>query len=139
MARLTRADLKKQQAQRRTKVIDVPEWGGDVEIAAMTGTARDSYEADLINSRVARGAKEQRLNLQNIRARLVARCMINADGSYTYDYTNPGDIDELGSMDSAGLDRVFKECQVLNGITDEDVDALTKNSRAEANGVSGSN
>jgi hypothetical protein len=127
-------------AQRPRKRIDVPEWdmiGDDgVLLEAMNGTARDDYEAGIVGNRAG---KDRRLNLGNLRARLVARCMIEDDGSPVYDYRKPQDIDELGALDAAGLDRCFKACQELNGITDEDVETLEKNSPAEANGVSGSN
>lgn len=126
-------------APRPRKRIDVPEWdmtGDDgVLLEAMNGTSRDDYEASIVGNR---GGKDRRLNLGNLRARLVARCMIEDDGAPVYDYRKPQDIDELGALDAAGLDRCFKACQELNGITDEDVDTLEKNSQAEANGVSGS-
>lgn len=128
------------QAPRPRMRIDVPEWdmiGDDgVLLEAMNGTQRDDYEAGIVGNRAG---KDRRLNLANLRARLIARCMIEDDGTPVYDWRKPQDIDELGALDAAGLDRCFKACQELNGISDEDVDALEKNSKAEANGVSGSN
>lgn len=131
--------LKARASQLPRESVDVPEWDmiGDnaVIVQAMTGTARDAYEAEITGNRAS---KDRRLNLQNFRARLVARCMIDPDTSeLVYDYRKPADIDEIGAFDAAGLDRVFKACQRINGITDDDVEELTKNSTAEANAVSG--
>jgi len=138
--RLTRKDLQARRAAGPPRdEIDVPEWGGSVLLQAMTGTARDSYEASITgNTMPASKNAPRRLNLANVRARLVARCMIDDDGNPIYDHNNPADIDELGGMDSAGLDRVFTACKKLCGISDEDIDALTKNSQADPNGASGS-
>lgn len=131
--RLGRKELQERRQQGPPREpVEVPEWGGFVEIQAMTGTERDSYEASITGNLMPSNKNApRRLNLQNVRARLVARCMIEPDGTHTYDHNNPADIEELGGMDAAGLDRVFKACQVLCGISDEDIDALTKNSQAD--------
>lgn len=123
-----------------TRVVDVPEWdmiGDDaINLRAMTGTSRDAYEAEVVGNR---GGKDRPLNLVNLRARLVARCIYDpTTGEAVFNWRQPQDIDELGSYNAAGLDRLFKVCQELNGISDEDVSTLEKNSLAEANGVSGS-
>jgi len=132
-----RIRTKARQLPRET--VEVPEWdmiGDDaIVMQAMTGTARDAYEAEIVGNRAG---KDRRLNLSNLRARLVARCMIDpATGDPIFDWRKPQDVDELGSYNAAGLDRLFKVAQQLNGITDEDVEALEKNSQVEANGVSG--
>jgi hypothetical protein len=107
-----------------------------VRLRTMTGTERDAYEAEIVGTR---GGKDRRLNLANMRARLVARCMLGDDGQPLFNYRNPADIDELGSMDAAGLDRVFSECQHINGLTERDIEELEGKSKAGLNGVSGSN
>lgn len=132
--------MRAKASQRPREVIDVPEWGmvGDdaVTLEAMTGTMRDDYEAGIVGNRAG---NDRRINLTNLRARLVARCMIDpSTGELVFDYRKPADIDELGSFNAAGLDKLFSACQKLNGITDEDVKTLEKNSKAGANGVSGS-
>jgi hypothetical protein len=135
---LNRADLAAARAANASKTIDldVPEWGGRVRLRTMTGTERDAYEAEIVGTR---GGKDRRLNLANMRARLVARCMLGDDGQPLFNYRNPADIDELGSMDAAGLDRVFSECQHINGLTERDIEELEGKSKAGLNGVSGSN
>lgn len=132
-----RISSKAKQLKRAT--VDVPEWSmiGDdaIVLQAMTGTARDAYEAEIVGNRAG---KDRRLNLSNLRSRLVARCIIDPEtGELVYDYRRLTDIDELGSFNAAGLDRLFQVAQELNGITDDDVEKLEKNLQAEANDGSG--
>lgn len=136
MARiLTRKDIEAAKSfSRRVETVSVPEWGGDVIIRTMSGTERDAYEAEIVGNKTG---KDRRLNLQNIRAKLIARCLVDEEGAPLYKWHDPSDIGALGDMDARGLDTVFKACQRLNGLTDDDVDELMGNSRAEANGVSG--
>jgi hypothetical protein len=121
--------IRVQAAQLPRAIVNVPEWGmtGDnaIVLQAMTGTARDTYEAQIVGNRAG---KDRRLNLANLRARLLARCIIDpATGELVYDHSKPADIDELGSYNAAGLDRLFQAAQELNGITDGDVEQLEKN------------
>lgn len=132
---LKRADIEAAKAAaRRTETIEIPEWGGAVIIRVMSGAERDAYEAEIVGNRAG---KDRRLNLQNLRAKLVARCLVDETGAPMYDFRNSSDIGALGDMDAAGLNRVFEACQRLNGLTDDDIEELTGNSKAEANGVSG--
>ena len=131
--------IRSKASQLKRETVDVPEWemiGDDaIVLQAMTGTARDAYEAEIVGNRAG---KDRRLNLSNLRARLVARCIIDpSTGELIYNYHKPADIDELGSYNAAGLDRLFKVAQELNGITDDDVEKLEKNSQTERSGVSG--
>lgn len=114
----------------KTETVHVPEWEGDVLIRVMTGAERDAYEAEIVGNRAG---KDRRLNLQNLRAKLVARCLVDEKGAALFNWRDPGDIGALGEMDAAGLDRVFKACQRVNGLSDDDVNDLAGNSKAEAN------
>lgn len=134
-----RERLAKRASVRPREVVDVPEWEMTGENAltlqAMTGTQRDAYEAGVVGNR---GGEDRVLNLRNLRARLVAYCLIDpTNGEPIYNPLNGNDIAELGSFNAAGLDRLFKKASVLNGITDADVKTLEKNLPAEANDGSG--
>lgn len=123
---LNRKDLDTIKAkQRAPKTIHVSAWGGNVLIRVMSGSERDSYEAEIVGTRAG---KDRRLNLTNIRAKLVARCLVNDDGSPMFNAASVEDITALGAMDALGLDTIFKACQRINGLTDEDVDELAGNS-----------
>lgn len=140
MALLTRANLDDLKLQ--TKVVLVPEWGGDVCIRELTGTERDSYEASIFTpggvASVNAKQKTQRIDLSNARARLVALCLIDDNGQRLY---KDNEIYALGKLNARGLDRVYDECRKLSGITDDDqaeIEAALKNSESAANGDFGS-
>jgi hypothetical protein len=104
----------------KTVVVSVPEWGGDVIVATMTGEARDAWEQSLV---VQEGGKS-RTNLDNIRARLVMSTVVDEGGNRLF---SEKDLALLGRKSSAALERVCKAAQKLNGLTNEDVEQLTGN------------
>lgn len=103
-----------------TQDVHVPEWGGDVRIRALTGAERDAFEAH--------GAKQKgkgmQLNLQNLRARLVAMAIVDEDGARLF---SDADVVALGNKSAAALDRVFTAAARLSGLTPADVQDLTEN------------
>lgn len=110
------------------EVVEVPEWGGSILVRGMTGTERDAFERESI----ARKGKSVEVNLENLRARLLARTIVDDNGSRLF---TDSDIALLGSKSAAALDRVFAAAQRLSGIGQDDVEDLSKNS---ASGPSGS-
>lgn len=114
---LTRAQILAAN-DRRTEVVAVPEWGGDVTVAEMTGAQRDAWEQSLVAK--AGGG----VDISNVRARLVARCIVDAEGQRLF---SDEDAEALGAKSGAALDRVAKVCQRLNGLSDGDVEAARKN------------
>jgi len=101
----------------KTEQIEVPEWGGEVIVAVMSGHARDRLEASIVG-------KNGGSNLQNIRAKYVAASLVDENGDLLF---SESDIAALGKKSAAALDRVFAVAQRLNHITDDDVEALAKN------------
>lgn len=100
--------------------VQVPEWGGSVRVKAMNGTERDAFEASLFETR----GKQQVMKMDNIRAKLVARTVVDENGQPIF---GVGDIEALGKKSAAALDRVFTVSQRLSKITDTDIEELTKN------------
>lgn len=107
--------------------VDVPEWGDDVRVRVRTLKAheRDWFEA----STFTRNGKNVTANLQNIRARLCLLCMIDPETNETI--FQPEDEFPLGGKSAAALDRIFGVAQRLNGLRNEDVQELAKNSNAD--------
>ena len=120
MAFLTREMIEK-ASELKTETVSVPEWGGDVLVRELTGTERDSYEAGIVGDKTG---KDRRINLQNIRARLVALSMIDPE-SHQRMYSDR-EINILGNKSAAALNRVFEVCQKLSGLTDADVEELAE-------------
>lgn len=111
--------------------VEVPEWGGKVRVKSLTGKERDALEASTIEGK----GKNARINLNNLRAKLVARATVDEDGTPIF---TDVDVAALGAKSAAALTRVYGVAQRLSGITQEDVDELTKNSETAPSDDSGS-
>lgn len=121
---LTAQDIQREE-------VDVPEWGGKVLVQGLTGQERDAFEASMIKGK----GKNAEVNLANLRAKLVARSVINADGQRLF---TDDEIPVLAKKSAAALDRVYSVAQRLSGISAEDVEELTKNSETAPSEDSGS-
>lgn len=101
----------------KTKTIHVPEWDGDVIVSTMSGYARDQFETSVLG-------KNGGMNTTNIRAKLVAACLVDLKGNLLF---TEGDVSKLGKKSCTALDRIFEEAQKLNHIGDAEVEKLAKN------------
>lgn len=106
---LNSADLK-------TETVQVPEWGGEVIISTMTGAARDAWEQSLI--------KGKETVLDNVRARLVAACVVDEKGARLF---SEKDAELLGKKSASALERCVKVAQRLNRLTETELQDMTKN------------
>ncbi len=68
------------------------------------------------------------MNLQNIRAKLVALTVVDEQGNRIF---KDEDVKWLGNKSAAALDRIFEVAQRLSGLRDEDVEELAKNSESD--------
>ena len=114
-------------ADRPTRDVAVPEWGGIVRVRGLDGTGRDEYFASMAKIRDGRPY----LDTENATAKLVARCIVGADGEPLF---TQQDVHALGRKSGAALDRVFSLAQSLSGLTDEDMAELGKGSTPTLNG-----
>jgi len=103
-----------------TKKVAVSEWGGDVMIRTMTGTERDAFEISLFDSK----GNSMKTNMTNMRAKLLAQCLVGEDGNKIFDEK---EIIKLGSKSAKILDRLYTIARDLNGIGAEDEEELVKN------------
>lgn len=113
----------------RTEPCDVPEWGGAVLVRGLTGAQRDEFEATLVEYR----GRKRILHLQDVRARLVALSVVNSEGVQIF---TDSDVRALTQKSAVALQRVFAVAQRLSGLSDEDVEELTKNSDGGPSGSS---
>lgn len=112
--------------------VAVPEWGGIVRVSGLTGTERDSFELSMLEGK----GRNQSVNLQNLRAKLVTFSVINEDGKRMF---TESDIVALGNKSASALQRVFAVAQRLSGLDTDAVDELTKSLGKESSDDSGSN
>lgn len=123
MGKLLTRDEILQANDLQTEEVEVPEWGGSVLVRGMTGTERDAFEESIIEVK----GKKQNINMQNLRAKLISKTVVDENGNPIF---TPGDVDALGKKSAAALSRVFAVAQRLSGMSDEDLDELTKNSES---------
>ena len=105
----------------KTEVVDVPEWSGKVMIKMMSGKERDAFESSIVNT----SKSGQKVSMDNIRAKLVAKTVIDPETKELM--FTVADIEALGSKSAAALDRVFTASQKLSKITGDDIEELEKN------------
>lgn len=102
-----------------TQDIEVPEWGGTVRIAVMSGWARDQYESGLYRNR---GKLD---TVENLRARFLSYCVVDADGNLVF---AADDVIALGKKSVKALDRVFDAATSLNHTGVDGLEEAAKNS-----------
>lgn len=102
------------------EVVEVPEWGGQVIVRALTGTERDAWEAETFKL----NGQTVQPDLRDIRARLVARAVIDESGARLF---TDRDVAQLGAKSAAALIRVFEVAQRLSGLRAEDLKEMRGN------------
>lgn len=105
---------------REYDTVPCPEWGGDVRIRSITGRQRDDYEQSMVEQR----GNDRKLNMRNARAKLIVLCAVDEDGRPLF---SSEDLRALSAKNAKPLDRLFDACQVLVGLSEEDVEKLTEN------------
>jgi len=103
--------------------VEVPEWGGTVLVQGMSGTARDKFEAQMMNENMNGVSKDKAL--ANYRARLAAATIVDESGKRLFQ----GDavVKRLGEKSAQALSRVVEVASRLSGLTSADAEELTGN------------
>jgi hypothetical protein len=70
----------------------------------------------------------QVLRLNNLRAHLVSLSVVDEQGQRLF---TEQDIEALGSKSCSALQRIWNVARRLSGLSDEDVEELTKNSESD--------
>lgn len=107
----------------KTEEVAVPEWGGLVLVRELRGRERDEWEASLA---VQRG-QQMVPDVANMRAKLVARSVVGEDGEPVF---TQQDVNALGELSAAALDRVFEVASRLSGLNPADLEEMQGNSGA---------
>ena len=106
------------------EIVDVPEWKGKVKVKGLTGTERDAFESSMVKG----VGKAQRVTTEDIRAKLCALTIVNADGTRMF---SNREVAVLGKKSAAALDRVYEVAMRLSKFSKDDVDELAKNSGSD--------
>lgn len=102
--------------------VDVPEWGGTVRVAGMSGKARDAFESSMLNDKMTGVSKDQAM--ANYRARLAASCMVDESGKRLFQGSA---VAKLGEKSAVALSRVVEVASRLSGLTEDDQAELLGN------------
>lgn len=99
--------------------VECPEWGGTVRLRSLSAKEFDDYQKSIVQQK--RGNRT--VNLENVRAKLVIRCAVDALGNALF---GESDLATLGKKSSKPIDRLFEAAQKLVGMSDEDVEELVE-------------
>lgn len=118
------------------EAVSVPEWGleNGLFIKTLSAKDRDGWETSLVS--IDPNGKARRVNMANMRARLVVRCLVDADGKRVF---GDDDAEALGEKSAAVVARLFDTAQRVNALSKEEVKALEKNSVSDRIDASDSN
>jgi len=89
------------------QAVDIPEWGGTVNVRCMTG--RQRWDWDALMYRINNGEK-----VPNILAQVAAWTLCDASGTRLFRDT---DADKLGDLNGSALDRIRDVALYLSGVT----------------------
>src|SRR6185437_6804107 len=133
--RLSKDDILKADGPPAEEV-EIPELGGTVLVRGMTGRERDDFEARTI---VRRG-NEMVPDAGNIRARMVACCVIDEDtGQRMFTESDAG---ALGELPARVIIRIAEVAARLSGIGEQDVEEMAEDfgpgGTADGNGAGSS-
>lgn len=93
----------------------IPELGKTFFVRIISGKERDAYEQSLVRGRGTNSS----IDARNMRAKLAALTLANADGSRMFKDT---DASRLGDLPAKVLERIFDRSRKINGLTEEDTD-----------------
>lgn len=94
----------------KTERVNIPQWGTDIFVKAMTSQCKDIFEVKYAKS-------------NNIRAAYAVFCVCDKDGKLLFDES---DIDALGGKSASALSKIFDVATRINGYSKEDIDGLEK-------------
>lgn len=110
--------------------VEVPEWGGAVGIRGLTADERDEWEESCHREvRDGKGqVKRREFIAKGVRAKLIARCAVDADGNQLFGRNDAKAIKLLGRKSAAAVNRLWDVAARLSGVTEADVEELVGNS-----------
>lgn len=108
----------------RSKTIEIPEWGGEVRLKAMSGADREAMESVVYEDV---GGKLQMKKGVSYMAEMLLRTWCDDDGNLLF---KPDEINLIQEKDSVILARIFKVAAEVNGLSGDEEKVIEKNSEA---------
>jgi hypothetical protein len=101
----------------KRELVEVPEWGGSVYVAMMSGGARDAWESSLMG-------KNGKVDMEDVRAKLAAACIVDESGVRLF---TASDVAALSKRSSVALDRVVTVARRLNRLGEKEIEEALGN------------
>jgi hypothetical protein len=98
------------------ETVEVPELGGSVIVRGLTARGRDELDASLMRGK----GRKRTVDMQDFRAKLVCRCVVDEEGKRIF---SDDDLPMLGELPASVLCPLFDVAHRLSGYaTDEEAD-----------------
>ena len=105
------------------ETIEVPEWGGSVQMRTLTGKERDAFET-AIQRRTKIIGKNTRIDLTELKVTLLALTIVDETGNLLF---SQEDLEALNSKSAKVINDLFEVAQRMNGLGDDAVEELQGN------------
>jgi hypothetical protein len=102
---------------RETRVVEVPEWNGEVLVKTLSGRERNKFQGSTVKMNKS-GQPET--NWENMTARFVSLVMVDENGNRLFG--SEADVIALGEKSAAALERVYDAAWELNGMGEQQVE-----------------
>jgi len=102
--------------------VDVPEWGGTVRIAGMTGEAATAFSDEMVEMD-SRGQVKS-VKMENFMAKMLAMTIVDDDFKAVF---SKEDIEALGKKSAAVLKRLSEVAMRLSGLGEGSIEGAQKN------------
>lgn len=109
------------------EVVHVAEWGADVVIVGMTSKERDGFENAMMRQQQTGKKTTVTRDLTNFRGKLLAITLRDENDARLF---SDGDADLLGNLPATIVEPLVEVASRLSGLTQADVESLTKNSES---------
>jgi hypothetical protein len=107
--------LSKVSLKKETVLVEA--WGGEVIVSEMSGAMRDAWEQSITQ-------KDSSGKIVSPRAKMVLYCVVDDHGIRLF---KDNDLDEIGKLSSAAIERICEVAMRLNGLGSNDVELSKKN------------
>jgi len=114
---LSRESIKAAAQSPKMTTVDLPAWGGQVNVRVMSGTERNSWEQSITDA--------NQKTVANFREQLLVRTVCDDQGNRIY---TDSDVDELSACSAPELSTLYDAAAELNLIGRKARDAAAGNS-----------
>lgn len=114
------------------EVVEVPEWGGSVRVRGLSAADQD----DIVHSCVSRNGDQTTVDLRNLRAKYLLRCLVDKKGNRLL---TEADLEALGGKSGGVINRLFTVAERLSAMSEAALEGMVKNSVSDLVGDSSTN